>query len=168
MYLDLSFSNFLDMNHLMELHHLKSLLLGGVRVNDFSFLKYFDKLEVLSVRNCLGFHDLKDINTMSTLRSLDIGHCQKICTILDIKQLTRLEELILDSTGITSARHVPDVLDVIKDFKLLRLLNVGNTILRMRLQLRRHLSRKRPLDKLFSVERASGENKADRNIFIDA
>ncbi len=129
MYLDLSFSNFLDMNHLMELHHLKSLLLGGVRVNDFSFLKYFDKLEVLSVRNCLGFHDLKDINTMSTLRSLDIGHCQKICTILDIKQLTRLEELILDSTGITSARHVPDVLDVIKDFKLLRLLNVGNTIL---------------------------------------
>ena len=129
MYLDLSFSNFLDLNHLMELHHLKSLLLGGVRVNNFSLLKYFDGLEVLSVRGCLGFNDLKDISTMCTLRSLDIGHCTKICSILEIKGLTRLEELILDSTGITSTRQVPDVIDVIKDFKELRLINVGNTTL---------------------------------------
>ena len=73
--------------------------------------------------------DLKDISTLSTLRSLDIGHCQKICSILEIKQLTRLEELVVDSTGLTSTRHIPDFIDVIKDFKELRMLNVGNTIL---------------------------------------
>ena len=77
---------------------MKSLVMGGVRVNDFSSFKYFDCLEVLSVRSCLGVQDLKDISTLSTLRSLDIGHCQKICSILEIKQLTRLEELVVDST----------------------------------------------------------------------
>ena len=113
----------------MELHHLKSLVMGGVRVNDFSSFKYFDCLEVLSVRSCQGVQDLKEISTLSTLRSLDIGHCQKICSILEIKQLTRLEELVVDSTGLTSTRHIPDFIDVIKDFKELRMLNVGNTIL---------------------------------------
>ena len=129
MYLDLSFSHFLDLGHLKELQHLKSLILGGVRVNDYSLLKNFDGLEVLSVRCCLGFVDLKDVSTMTTLRSLDVGHCKRICSILEIKQLTRLEELIMDSTGITSARHVPDCLDVLQGFRELRLLNVGNTIL---------------------------------------
>ena len=102
MYLDISFTKVMDLSPLCELISLKSLNIAGVKVNDFSCLKYLDTLELLSLRSCLGITNLNDISKLLVLRSLDIGHCLRINTISPLLTLTRIEELVLDSSGYIS------------------------------------------------------------------
>ena len=128
-YLDLSFSNILDLSVLRPLIALKSLVMGGVRVNDFSQLKYLDTLELLSLRQCLGLQDLSDVCQLKTLRSLDIGYCRKVSSISPLKQLTRLEELVLDSSGLQLNEHVSESIVCVSCLPNLRMLNVSNTAL---------------------------------------
>ena len=129
MFVDLSFTSFLDLKVLLPLGNLKALILGGVRVNDFSTLSYFEGLEVLSLRNCQGLEHLEDVKDLVTLRALDIGHCPKILSISSLQGLTRLEELVIDSCGLQSAAHVPPSIASISMMTQLRLLNVQQTAL---------------------------------------
>lgn len=125
--MDLSYTKILDLTPLKSLFFLKALNIAGTRVNDFISLKHLDSLELLSVRNCLSISSLNEIGNLITLRSLDVGHCIKISSIAPLSSLTRMEELILDSSGVTTS--LEESLGVFSSLSELRVLNISNTTL---------------------------------------
>jgi len=124
MYLDLSFTTFEDLTLLEGMANLKSLIIAGSAVSDFSSLCRLGPIEVLSVRHCTGLASLNDVSLLFALRSLDMGYCSKITTISPLSQLTRLEELVLDSSAV---HGLSDAMAALSGLPELRLLNIENT-----------------------------------------
>jgi len=103
MYLDLSFTRIANIEAIAEnCVCLRSLLLAGTKelahdaFEPLSKLAYLELLSLRGARN-VDSQTVTLCQDMLTLRSLDLGHTQ-VTSITCLRKLTRLEELVLDST----------------------------------------------------------------------
>jgi Leucine-rich repeat (LRR) protein len=107
MYLDLSYTAIDSIQSLTTCSVLTSLSLAGnsalVSPQAFSPLSELFSLQLLSLRSTL-FTDSTVLEHLCKLRSLDFGHCSKLSDISPLAACTRLEELVLDSSGVRASK----------------------------------------------------------------
>lgn len=122
-YLDLSYVQIerLDTLHLCSL--LTSLSLAGNTVLQgvsWQPLSHIHSLQLISLRNS-SFSDCDLLSGLCKLRSLDLGGCIKVSCIGPLADCTRLEELVLDESGVEADGAS---LDCLATLPLLSILNL--------------------------------------------
>ena len=97
-FVDLSYSTCENIAPLVTCTVLRSLVLSGLRIADYTPLQRMISLELLS----MSFSDVVSIEPLSELRRLRSLNLEHTCVvdISPIKMCTRLEELLLDSSKV--------------------------------------------------------------------
>jgi hypothetical protein len=95
-YLNLSYTGIENISPLMNLPILRSLSLAGLNLINYDELRWLVTVEILNLQYS-NFSKPELLTDFCLLRSLDLGHTP-ITTLVGLEELTRLEELYLDST----------------------------------------------------------------------
>lgn len=125
-YLNISYTSISDLSPLTHCEVLRALVAAGVRCSSYIDLQYLTSLELLN----LAFSSIVNTDSLRDLirlRSLDLGHTL-INSLSGVERLTRLEELLIDTTAL-SEECLPRVSQQLKTMRQLRLVNVGDTLL---------------------------------------
>ena len=150
LYVDVSYTKLNDLRSLCDhLYDLRALNVSGLEVMDSLYhpIAKLPSLEVLTIRNC-NISKIDFIENLSCLRSLDLG-CNTVTTdpILHIRNLTRLQELVLDSTKFPIETWGEPVftwanIDVFDHLSSLKLLNISETALeQFQVQIKQRIDR---------------------------
>ena len=126
LYLDMSYTAINSVDTLADnCLVIRSLYLCGTNLTTCESLSKMTSLELLN----LSFSSFSNTTTLSPLiklRSLDLGH-SKINSIMGLSSMSRLEELLIDSSELRNQKYVKQSLEVLGSLKELKLLNVGGT-----------------------------------------
>lgn len=119
-YLDVSYTKFANIACVAEnCLVLQSLFLAGLQLPSYNALSQLTTLQLLNL-NFSNIKDLSPLTPLCRLRSLDLGNTPVTC-LTSLITCTRLEELILDATGIPVSKANLESLSALKSMKLLNI-----------------------------------------------